>query len=216
MKSSLFFQRALQGNTWIEGETGVVKLPEDDPEVFDRYVRWLYSGKVHSIFAEDLWSKVDKDASVEVVFSNYIRLEFLLLAKEIVLSDKLLDERYHNSVIDAIFDRSVACSRKLRWFPVADLAIIYTTENHLASANIKNLMMCIHCSEVMAFGCAPNFFDRYSRELLHSITAFIVDISKFRASRTLDGMGPRRFTNCNFHKHSSGGNDQCREITREI
>lgn len=55
---SVFFARALRNRdvscpgsaksttaAWIEGETGVVRLPEDDPEIFARYLPLLHSGK---------------------------------------------------------------------------------------------------------------------------------------------------------------------------
>jgi len=51
---SAFFAKALDNrdasaeNTtarWIEGETGIVRLPEDDPGLFATYLRLLYSGK---------------------------------------------------------------------------------------------------------------------------------------------------------------------------
>lgn len=39
-----FFTRALNGK-WKEGNDNVVKLPEDEPEIFWLYIQLLYSGK---------------------------------------------------------------------------------------------------------------------------------------------------------------------------
>ena len=41
-KDSPFFDIQLQTGRWPEGESGHVSLPDDDPIVFDDYLRWLY------------------------------------------------------------------------------------------------------------------------------------------------------------------------------
>ncbi|KAF2151888.1 hypothetical protein K461DRAFT_294761 [Myriangium duriaei CBS 260.36] len=44
-RQSPFFKAALEGN-WIESEQQTVKLPEDDPDTFSDFLKWLYSGTV--------------------------------------------------------------------------------------------------------------------------------------------------------------------------
>ncbi|KAI4189404.1 MAG: hypothetical protein L6R41_001512 [Letrouitia leprolyta] len=74
---SAFFKAATAGN-WDEAKTGVINLPEDDPEVFQLFLDWLYQPKLclddiqaHSlslIFA--LWIFGDKKQAA--VFQNAV------------------------------------------------------------------------------------------------------------------------------------------------
>jgi hypothetical protein len=62
VSSSPFFAKALRKYepdrpdtlaAWVEAETGVIKLPEDEPEVFANYLELVYRRTVHSIMAPD-------------------------------------------------------------------------------------------------------------------------------------------------------------------
>ena len=46
-KHSEFFDTACK-KEWIEGQYRVIKLPEDDSDIFHNYVQWLYTGTIFS------------------------------------------------------------------------------------------------------------------------------------------------------------------------
>ncbi|KAK3070786.1 hypothetical protein LTS18_015014, partial [Coniosporium uncinatum] len=45
LMSSSFMKAALSGE-WEEARSGIVKLPDEKPEVFSTYTQWLYQGVV--------------------------------------------------------------------------------------------------------------------------------------------------------------------------
>jgi hypothetical protein len=47
---------------WVEGEEGIVRLPEDDPSIFALYVQLLYQGRLPITRAT---SKVDGQSDKE-------------------------------------------------------------------------------------------------------------------------------------------------------
>jgi hypothetical protein len=62
VSASPFFAKALRNYepddpdtlaAWVEAETGVIKLPEDEPEVFANYLELVYHKTVHSFIAPD-------------------------------------------------------------------------------------------------------------------------------------------------------------------
>lgn len=55
--NSKFFDAACKENTFIEGKSRIIKLPEIKPTVFDEVVKWLYSGeyKIKAPFDESLF-----------------------------------------------------------------------------------------------------------------------------------------------------------------
>ena len=63
----------------------MVKLPDDDPEIFETYIQWLYTGTVFSKVKGKFGS------------SNYVHL-----AKLYTLGEKLVDAVFQNQVVDAI------------------------------------------------------------------------------------------------------------------
>ncbi|KAF2869128.1 hypothetical protein BDV95DRAFT_112896 [Massariosphaeria phaeospora] len=94
---SEFFRTCMNGK-WKESEDKIVKLPEEDPKVFERYLQSLYAGHVNH--PED----TTFDPSC---FTIYGRL--------FALAQKFLDRDARNMVVKAIFEevsRSVILSGK--------------------------------------------------------------------------------------------------------
>lgn len=46
---SPFFKTALRGNNFLEATTREVKLPEEDPEIVNYFLHWLYTGKLSGL-----------------------------------------------------------------------------------------------------------------------------------------------------------------------
>jgi hypothetical protein len=101
---SAFFKKALADARYKESWQGVVRLPEQDPEGFDIYVKCLYNGKIFS--AQD-----DGDISSE----------FRRLASVALLSDFLQDIGTFNFCVDAIIDVAQATDQ----YPLTLAALVY-------------------------------------------------------------------------------------------
>ncbi|SMQ54999.1 unnamed protein product [Zymoseptoria tritici ST99CH_3D7] len=76
LMKSPFFAIALK-STWAEGKTNEVKLLDDDPEVMNHYIHWLYT-------------------------STLPRTLFTVLAKLYVLGEKFMHPEFKNAVVLAI------------------------------------------------------------------------------------------------------------------
>lgn len=89
-RSSAFFDAALK-QEWHEGKQRTVQLPEQDPETFNLYVQWLYSGRI--------LSKVD---------GAHGSVNYLLVTKLYALGEVLLDNVFQDRIIDVL----VTCVRE--------------------------------------------------------------------------------------------------------
>ncbi|KAK3614662.1 hypothetical protein LTR56_027103 [Elasticomyces elasticus] len=78
---SAFFEGALS-KEWKEGQTRVVLLPDDGASLVDRYVQWLYTGKVG----------VTLDTG---------RTDYATLAGLYCLGEKLMHDSFQDRIIDA-------------------------------------------------------------------------------------------------------------------
>lgn len=88
---SEFFQRAMNGN-WEESKERIIKLPEDDPKVFNVYINLLYTGRV----ATD---------SLESPRTGKVRCEEMYaLGQLYVVCEKLQDKSTKNSVIQSLLE----------------------------------------------------------------------------------------------------------------
>ena len=53
VRSSGYFEKATTG-IWTEAQTGVFRLVEEDVQVFELFVQWLYSGRIEALDTDDL------------------------------------------------------------------------------------------------------------------------------------------------------------------
>lgn len=108
--------------SWKESEEQTLNLPEDDPNIFALYSHWLYVGQIPVI--------VQSGTKEEIANDNY--KEYYDLVKAYVLGDKLLDDRFRNSTIQAIIKKATTpCADGQRHYPGADVIIYaykHTTE----------------------------------------------------------------------------------------
>lgn len=83
---SAFFKAALK-KEWVEGQTRVIKLPEETPEIMSHYIQHIYSGKFQTHQYTEKCPGGKKSAGYE------------LLAKLYVLGERLLDSTFRNAII---------------------------------------------------------------------------------------------------------------------
>jgi hypothetical protein len=80
----------MSGN-WAEKEQRLVKLPEDDPEIFAIYFNLVYTNRTATILS-----------AVSPRERKEIGAEFDLLAKLYVLAEKLQDKNAKNTIVKAL------------------------------------------------------------------------------------------------------------------
>ena len=95
-RHSDFFTTGLS-KPWIEHKEGSVRFPDDSPEYFDIFARFLYDGKIHSTKAGDR-AIICRDE------------EWLRLAESWILGDKLLSTTFKDAVMDALSQKLITLS----------------------------------------------------------------------------------------------------------
>jgi hypothetical protein len=118
---SAFFKAALK-KQWTEGQTRVVKLPEESPETMQLYIEHLYGSKM---LMHDLTS---------VPLCDFNTNHYEMLAKLYVLGERTMNAKYQNVIIHEFFRfAGLTCGlSKCRHFPgTKAIVVIYngTTSN---------------------------------------------------------------------------------------
>ncbi|KAI9720579.1 MAG: hypothetical protein M1812_002759 [Candelaria pacifica] len=54
---SPFFAACLHPSTFSESQTLTIQLPEDDPEIFDLFVQWLFTGSFENENPQNVWTE---------------------------------------------------------------------------------------------------------------------------------------------------------------
>ena len=81
-----FFDAALNNN-WKEAQERKIKLPEDEPDVVDVYVQWLYGSTIEAAVPED-WREEG-------------RVESKCWARVYIFSEKIRDHAFANAIMEA-------------------------------------------------------------------------------------------------------------------
>lgn len=87
--NSMFFARALK-KEWAEGEARQVDLPDVDPDTFEIWAKWLYTGRL-------CYAATNRDED----FSIWLPKEWVRWAKIYALGDFLQDTDLKDAAIDA-------------------------------------------------------------------------------------------------------------------
>lgn len=90
---SKFFKKAMNSK-WLEGQTKVVRLVEDDPDIFEIYINLVYTGRLPIFDNATTMRNLPK-----MIEDGYSQLSHLY-----VLAEKLQDVKAKNSTVDAIID----------------------------------------------------------------------------------------------------------------
>ncbi|KAK3619783.1 hypothetical protein LTR56_023797 [Elasticomyces elasticus] len=93
-RHSDFFKAALNGSRWREGLEGKVSLPEEEPEFFEGFQAFLYSG---FIFTNDPAQKEEADDS-----GCYNDNEYETMGKAWLLADRIQSCSYKDALTDSI------------------------------------------------------------------------------------------------------------------
>lgn len=97
-RSSDFFKKACN-KEWKEGQSKIIRLPEVEPEAFDIYLQYLYTGEV---VATDDELPEHRDGSREAQ-AQVVRLHWILI-ETYLLADMLLDTKSKNAIMDAFIE----------------------------------------------------------------------------------------------------------------
>lgn len=94
-RQSLYF-RAACSDRWLKEGSKALKLPDDDADIFEIYLHWLYSSEVHV-------GDTEMTLEDEEEYGNEVRFD-MRCVRLFVLADKLGDVTAANAVSDRIVD----------------------------------------------------------------------------------------------------------------
>lgn len=103
-------------STFLEGSTKIYTLFDTDPEIFNRFVQWLYSKN----FASNILDSATKELHPNLDMQKKFDAETLKLLQLWVLADKLLAPRLQNVVTEEIYvywRKSYAYAKSTVWIP---------------------------------------------------------------------------------------------------
>ena len=182
---SPFFEAALS-TSWREGTDGRIKLPDDEPDLLDAYIQFLYSGEL-------LISSISTAASVKC---NDEEVVYFVLAQLYALGEKLMDTRFKNEVIGRIFDHAYhtlkySSSDKRR--PTASVVdMIYKSTT--AGSPARTLMVDIYFWKGEGDWVLGRPEDN-NVEFLTDLTQLLLQRTDRRSKRLIGHTGPDPFDN---------------------
>ena len=105
-KSSKFFQNAVKPE-WTHQEERVINLPEDLADTVISYVKWLYCDKlaISQVLPPDALTPEKKTEEKDKIY--------VLLAQAYVFGEKMMDVKYKNAVLKAIYGLTNAFSKSM-------------------------------------------------------------------------------------------------------
>ncbi|KAF2667988.1 BOP1NT-domain-containing protein [Microthyrium microscopicum] len=185
--TSDFFKRMLHDRPFgfRENVTNEIKLPEQRPEVFELFARFVYYGHVGPIPAKNFESD---EARKTILSANST-----LLLKAVALADYLQCDDFHNAIMDNLVLQCVTH----RSYPVAGSGI------KLALSSGSPLLVRFLQDACISVGNA-SWWDYDNKVFEH--TDFWVSVMKGMAA-LLGGEGrPKKWEpkNCDYHRHKDG------------
>lgn len=179
--NSDYFKLAMK-SYWEATAKGSVTLKEEDPEIFDIYVQWLYYGTL----------PVRNDSPG--LDGN---IEYEQLAKAYVLGEMLQDVNFKDAVLDAILIKSRSrASDGGCWFPVGPVVpCIYdgTTESSAARRLLVDLYTDHgHGDWLIKYGSQ----DDLPKQFLLDLAIATLDKRPYPAESRSNGAGT-----CEYHEH---------------
>lgn len=113
---SQFFAAALS-KSWLERKEGRIDLPEDDPEIVQLYLQFLYSSRLAIQWTEDT-AGIQPHENLP---------EYYTLAHLYVFGEKVRDIAFKNAVMDCfIWRMNTKVNDGVKWSPVGEVVdIIY-------------------------------------------------------------------------------------------
>jgi hypothetical protein len=173
---SEFVRLALRGD-WKEARERIIPLPEDDPEVFAVYQRWLYGGHICT-------STVDLEpGSMD---------EYELLVHAYILGEKFADVGFRDCITDAIIDK---LSQQTR-FRLRLTDEVYN--NTPSKSPLRSLWMDIYYWT----GCAEWLDEETVGQPIN--IEFMAELSRYQMRQRVSQEPSPILTPCNHHLHQMG------------
>lgn len=127
---SPFFKTMMSGN-WPEAKTGIINLPDDDPDVFDVFQNWLYG---HGLV-------LDGDQMNDTAF----------ILSLWVFGDKVQVHGFQNCAIEAL--RSAIIQPSARSFRLKDIQVAFANSGE--GSPLRKLIVDLYVWEVQLNGLMP-------------------------------------------------------------
>lgn len=191
VKHSKFFEAVFtDGAKWREGRSNLVEMPEDDPDIFEVFSQFLYSGgKIYTIQDGD-----QKRGANGTTRDN----EWNRLRDCWILGEKMLSSSFKDATTDALIEKIITTKRR----PVAIHHGVY--DNSAGARGMKKLLVDVAAwkwtTEAMASQTEVSKYPHFFFEVA-------VAMKQKQDSSTL--LAPfERNTFCHYHDHRDAGS-QC-------
>ncbi|KAF2122087.1 hypothetical protein BDV96DRAFT_640152 [Lophiotrema nucula] len=174
--SSEFFERALNGD-WQEAEDKCVKLPDDEPKVFENYINWLYTGKIPI-----KCTTIPKGSRM----SREVENEYTALCELFVFCEKLQDTKGKNASTKALYQGCLEERTGTLYFPLSP-AINVVYNGTPCTSPLRALLR-----DGFVNRSAPHWFkdgDDYCKEFLYDVVVgMATDRAKPSIGLNLEGL----------------------------
>ncbi|KAK5678244.1 hypothetical protein LTS10_009414 [Elasticomyces elasticus] len=188
---SKFFEAALK-KEWIKGQARIVELPEDGALLFERYVQWLYGGRL-------------------AVKKPNGQTDYDMLAGLYVFGEKIVDQIFQDKVIDALVaaTRNKVHPRQDRLaalFPYGDTVDrIYNGTPRGSPA--RRLMVDMHAIRGKASWLNSENLERNNHEFIVDLALAMYEQRTVREGGRLAHKNLDTGVPCSYHKH--GKDETC-------
>ena len=133
-RRSEFFKAALK-KQWTEGQTRIVKLPDEDSEVVTHYLSYVYSKCLPTnIFTKDFFGTFPEE------FDEY----YQLLAELYVLGERLLDETIRGALIKEFLRLAKLTDKHGDQYHPKGEAVNVIYRGTTASSPVRRMMVNFH------------------------------------------------------------------------
>jgi len=182
-----FFKTATS-RRWRKSSDRVIRMPEDEPHVFEVYLKWLYSGLI--------FSKSDEGETQ----NHPITDEYILLYKCYILGEKLQDVGFKDTIMDSI--------NELTWAKkgIITSTIRFVYDNTPASSPVRRFLVDVftYSGEMVWIGKGKDSHE----EFLFDVSASLLRLKH----RQLPDIAPYVSSSCNYHDHIRTG-ELCYRMT---
>jgi hypothetical protein len=179
--TSEFFATALK-KAWVEGQTRVIKLPEEDPVHLAYYLDWIYTRKSPSDFyyGRALFGAL-------IVLPDSYRDLYISLSHLYVLGERMLDTKFRNALLEEIVRimnlEQHTGTPTITFGMSPPLEVISTIYQGTTSTSPARRLLVDWC---LAFGHQAQYTILHDKE-------FLVDIAKSFSDKTEKGLASSEF-----------------------
>lgn len=179
-KSSAFFRSALS-HGWKESKEQTVRLVEEDPEIFELYIHWLYRGMIAAFSARP---------------DDFGMAQYLQMARAYVLGDKLQDDDFCDAAIDVFMEGcqqaawGIGCDTEI----CRDEVITNIYDNTPESSKLRQMVVDVHTYHGSG-GWLP---EHVAQAFVHSVASKLLSITQGDMEREDPTY---TYNNCKYHKH---------------